>query len=175
MLTVAGESLQVGPVELSLNGAEQAVTIQRLTVARKGGGTVDITGSARLNGPLALDIAVAAVPLAGLPGVAEAGIGLSGTASAQLHVAGTQNRPEISGTVKLGAVKARGVRLGDGTIELLPGDVGSAPPPVVAVSAKGSLFDRFTIFQLALRERPVIIPGPMHEQDARRWDSAVDH
>jgi autotransporter translocation and assembly factor TamB len=86
------------------------------------------------------------VPLGGLPGVAEAGIGLSGTVSAELHIAGTQNRPEISGTVKLGAVNARGIRLGNGTIELTPGDVGNAgAPPVLAVAAKGTLFDRFTV------------------------------
>ena len=148
-LTVAGESLLVGPVALSLNGAERSVTISQLAIARKAGGTVDVTGTAKLNGPLSLDIAVAAVPLAGLPGVADAGLGLTGTAAAQLHVGGTQDRPEISGALTLSGVVARGVRLGDGRIELQPGEAGAAaasgPAPSVAVVVRGNLFDWFTI------------------------------
>ena len=160
-LMVAGESLLVGPVELALNGADQAVTIQRLTISRKAGGTLDVTGTAAVNGPLSLDVVLAAVPLAGLPGVADAGVGLMGTVAATLHIGGTQDRPEISGAIKLTAVTARGVRLGDGTIEIRPDDaarVGAAP--VVAIAMKGNLFDRFTIDGRFAQSFATNAPGP---------------
>ncbi|HEY4184939.1 MAG TPA: translocation/assembly module TamB domain-containing protein, partial [Polyangia bacterium] len=138
-LTVAGEQLTVGPVDVALD--RRTATIQKLHLARREGGSVDITGTAGLDQTLALDVVIDGLPLAGLPGVADAGLEVAGTAAARLHIGGSVAHPALAGVVTLTAVHARGVALGDARIELAPGD----PAAGLGVSVKGDLFDRLHV------------------------------
>ena len=86
-LVVAGQTLVLGPVAVALDG--RTVTIKQARVALGSGGTVDVTGTAGLDGSLSLDVDLNGLALAGLPGVAETGLGVAGTASAKLHLGGS--------------------------------------------------------------------------------------
>lgn len=139
-LTVAGELLDVGPIEATLD--RNVATIRHLHVARHAGGTVDLTGTFDTREQsLALDVEVAAVPLATLPGVAEAGLGVTGTAVAKIHLGGTVGRPEVSGVLSLTGVHARGVDLGDGRLTLVPANGPEGP----GVACTGQLFGRLRV------------------------------
>jgi len=139
-VTVAGQALVVGPIEATLEN--QIAKIQRLRVSRADGGSVEITGTAGLRDQrLALDVVVKDVALDTLPGVADANLAIHGTAAAQLHIAGTPERPELSGVIQLTGVGARGVPLGTARIEFSPEN--SAAGPGIAV--KGDLFQRLKL------------------------------
>ena len=139
-IVVAGEAVTLGPIHATLE--DRTVTIKRLHVARKAGGTLDITGTASPDGALALDVTLHGVTLASLPGVADSGLDIDGTANAQLHIAGQLDRPVISGTVDLARVRARGIALGDGHLDLVPDP---AATKGLALSIKGNLFKRLQV------------------------------
>ena len=136
-VTVAGEAFTVGPIEATLD--RRVATIRQLHLARRKGGTVDVTGTASLDQALALDLVIDRLPLEGLPGVAEAGLDLTGKAGAKLHLGGTVAHPTVAGQVLLSGVHARGIDLGDARIDLAP-DPTSTGQPAVAVT--GDLFNR---------------------------------
>ncbi|HEX2658687.1 MAG TPA: translocation/assembly module TamB domain-containing protein, partial [Polyangia bacterium] len=139
-VTVAGQPLLVGPIDATLEN--QVATIHRLRLGRTDGASIEITGSAGLRDQrLALDVVLKDLALDTIPGVAEADLAIHGTAAAQLHIAGTVERPELSGVVELTGVGARGVPLGTARIELTPEN--SAAGPGVAV--KGDLFQQLKL------------------------------
>jgi hypothetical protein len=138
---VMGETARLGPVEVALEG--QKLAIRKLHLTREAGGTLDVTGQIGLeHQDLDISIALASVPLAGLPGVADADVPVTGTVTAMLHVRGRPESPQVEGTVDLKGVSVRGVRLGDGQLALTP-TLGPGNVPGVAV--QGRLFDRFDI------------------------------
>jgi hypothetical protein len=142
-ITLLGESYALGPVDIGFDG--RIATIRTLHVGRKAGGGLDVTGTFDPNRQaMDLQIRLDRVPLAGLPGIAEAGVPVSGVVSANLHVSGTPKRPELGGTIDLADVAVRGVALGAGHLTLTPFVVpGGGGAPGVAVA--GRLFDRFDI------------------------------
>ncbi|MEO7668579.1 MAG: translocation/assembly module TamB domain-containing protein [Polyangia bacterium] len=147
-LVVAGEALILGPVEVALEG--RTVTVKELRVARRAGGRVNISGTAGMDGPrpLALDVELEGLTLAGLPGVAETGLDVKGVVGAKLHLSGSAERPRIAGTIELSGVAARGIVLGDGQIDVAPDDTvdpAGRTPGVVALTIKGDLFERFHV------------------------------
>jgi TamB, inner membrane protein subunit of TAM complex len=141
-LVVAGQPLTIGPIDVALDG--RTATIRQLHISRRAGGTVAVTGTAGLDGGLSLDIELGGLTLAGLPGVATAGVEIGGTVGAKLHVSGSVEHPRIAGAINLVGVSARGIALGNGQIELQPDDLAD-PAAMVAITAKGDLFDRFHV------------------------------
>lgn len=133
---VAGESLRVGPLDVGLNG--KTVEVRQLQVRRKAGGVLDVSGTLTTDGALALNVGLRSLPLAGLPGLADAGVPAEGMVSANLRVGGTFARPALSGEVRLAGVRARGTRFGDGVIaiETLPSG---------AYAVTGKLFASFDV------------------------------
>ncbi|HEX3697366.1 MAG TPA: translocation/assembly module TamB domain-containing protein [Polyangia bacterium] len=143
-----GTPFRVGPIDAQL--VANVATVRALHVALKTGGSLDVTGTVALaparakrqeKNALNVDVVLAKVPLAALPGVADAGVPLTGTVSARLHVGGTIDHPAIGGTVDLVEVIARGVALGTGHLTLAPVDDKAGP----GVRIDGSLFDRFGV------------------------------
>ena len=144
-ITVLGDSYTLGPVEVDLQPQPvQTLVVNTLRLQRKGGGSLDVRGKVTVERQdLDLEVVLDKLPLAGLPGVADAGVPVSGTVSAKLHVGGRPDRPELAGEVNLADVTVRGVRLGAGRLVLSPAQVGMNQLPGVAVH--GRLFDRFDI------------------------------
>ncbi|HEY8925961.1 MAG TPA: hypothetical protein VIU64_16365, partial [Polyangia bacterium] len=139
-VTVAGEALDVGPIVAKLD--RNIATIERLHVGRRQGGTVELSGTYDTKAEaLSLDVALADVPLGTLPGVADAGLGVTGIAGGTFHIGGTVALPELSGTLALKGVHARGVNLGDGKLVLSPNNGAQGP----GVKCSGDLFDRLHI------------------------------
>ena len=136
-VTIAVQALMVGPIDATLEN--QVAKIHRLRISRSDGSSVELTGTAGLRDQhVALDVVVKDLALETIPGVAEAGLAIHGKATAQLHVAGTIERPELSGVVQLTDVGARGVPLGAARIELQPENSPGGP----GVAVKGDLFER---------------------------------
>jgi hypothetical protein len=141
-ITLLGEHYALGPVDVGVDG--HVATVRALHVGRKNGGALDVTGTFDLKQQgLNIDVVLDRLPLAGLPGIADAGVPMSGSVSAKLHVGGTPVRPELGGAVDFADVIVRGVKLGGGHLALVPTRVGPGAAPGVAVD--GRLFDRFDI------------------------------
>lgn len=139
-LRLYGDDYRLGPVDLGF--ADNRLDIKTLRVTRKAGGALEVKGTVTLpRNELALEIVASKIPLAGLPGIADAGVALTGNISAHLNVAGTPERPLLAGDVVMEDVVARGVPLGGGklTLQTTTGPEG----PIVTVV--GFLFDRFHV------------------------------
>jgi autotransporter translocation and assembly factor TamB len=151
-LTLLGEGYVAGPVDVALD-AGRTVEVRALHVKRRAGGSLDVRGKVQLpKNDLDLDVTLDRLPIEGLPGVADAGVPVTGIVSAKLHVGGRPDRPELSGDVALADVVARGIQLGGGHLALTPVSMGRAAAPGVAV--RGELFDRFHVdAQAALTPR----------------------
>ncbi len=165
-ITVLGDAYVLGPVEIDLQPEpRQTLVVKTLHLKRKAGGALDIRGKVGVaNQDLDLDVVLDKLPLAGLPGVVDAGVPVSGSVSAKLHVGGRPDRPELGGEINLADVSVRGVRLGAGQLTLSPTPVG--PNRVPGVAIHGRLFDRFDIdAQAALGPKGPHIHG---ELDFRR-------
>ena len=165
-LKVADQSFLFGPAKLSYG--EHRVSIQELHVALPKGegqsaiGTLDITGTIteapKRKGPsrkgdnasntsepeVDVDVVLASVDLADLPGVSDSGVDVQGTVGAKMHIAGSLSRPQITGTIQLAKVSARGIALGDGAIRISP-DPESAAGTGIALLAQGDLFNRLRV------------------------------
>ncbi len=141
-ILLLGTRYALGPVDIGFDG--RVATVRALHATRQGGGALDVTGTYELKNE-ALDIAVVLdrLPLAGLPGVADAGVPVAGQVSAKLHIGGTPVRPELAGNIDFADVEVRGVKLGAGRLTLSPTRVGGGGAPGVAVA--GRLFNRFDI------------------------------
>ncbi|MDB4983702.1 MAG: hypothetical protein JWM82_4454, partial [Myxococcales bacterium] len=134
-----GQSFTVGPIDIGLAGNDLEVRALRVAQA---GGTIDVKGHVGLKRKdLDLYLAIADVSLAGLPGVAEAGVPVSGVVNARLHVGGRPDSPELAGTVDLLDVVVRGTALGPAHLTLAPTRLGPRDAP--GVSVIGELFSRF--------------------------------
>jgi TamB, inner membrane protein subunit of TAM complex len=141
-VSALGDSFAVGPIDVALEG--KTLTVRSLRLARKAGGAVDVHGRVGLeHRDLDLDLVLRKLPIEGLPGVAQAGVPVSGLVSARLHVGGRPDRPELTGDLDLEDVVARGVHLGAGHLALAPTRVGPSHAPGVAIL--GQLFDRFDV------------------------------
>ncbi len=141
-IEVMGEKAKLGPVEVALEG--KTLAIRKLHLARDAGGRLDVTGKVGLeHQDLDLSVALTAVPLAGLPGIAESDIPVGGTVTALLHVGGRPESPQLQGDIDFAGVTVRGVKLGSGHLALAPTTIGHAATPGVAV--RGRLFDRFDV------------------------------
>jgi autotransporter translocation and assembly factor TamB len=159
-VTVMGDAYSLGPVEVLLETDKrggQTATVKALHLARKAGGTVDIRGKVALaHQDLDLDVVMDKLSLAGLPGLAESDVPVSGFASARLHVGGRPDRPQLTGDIDLAQVMVRGVKLGAGHLALSSGPVGPARLPGVIVH--GRLFDRFDVdAQAALAPKGAVV------------------
>jgi autotransporter translocation and assembly factor TamB len=157
-VVLASQALSFGPAKLSFQ--HHRLTIHELRLARAGGGRLSLSGSATQDGALDLDLDLQGMNIAELPGVAAAGIVVTGVLGAKLHVAGTVTTPRIAGSIHLDDVVARGIPLGHGVIEISPIEP-AAPGPGgegVALLAKGELFDRFHL-DVRLLQRTRGVPG----------------
>jgi hypothetical protein len=140
-LAAAGQTFVVGPIDVGLVGNDLEIHALH---ASQGRGTIDVKGHVGLKRKdLDLYLAIADVPLESLPGVADAGVPISGVLSARLHVGGRPDRPELAGTVDLADVLVRGTALGPAHLTLAPTRVGPRDAP--GVSLVGELFSRFHV------------------------------
>jgi translocation-and-assembly-module (TAM) inner membrane subunit TamB-like protein len=143
-----GGAYLLGPVDVAL--ANGAIDVRALHVEPAAGGSLDVTGHVTLaHRDLDLFIAIADLPIEKLPGVADAGVPITGRVSARLHVGGRPDRPELAGTVDLADVVARGVALGPAHLTFAPARVGG----VQGVTVVGDLFSRFHVEALAALEK----------------------
>ncbi|HZJ71076.1 MAG TPA: hypothetical protein VFF36_09100, partial [Planctomycetota bacterium] len=169
-LTVpAGSKLQIldddyalGPVDVGLTANE--IAVNKLHLGRKLGGALDVRGTMGVaKQTVALDVTLTRFPLAGIPGLADAAVPVSGFVGAKLHVAGRPELPTVAGTIDLTDVVARGVRLGDGHLVVSPEAAPSGAegqPGTVALT--GQMFDRFRFSgQAALEEAGPRVHGAM--------------
>jgi hypothetical protein len=137
-LEVMGTRWILQGIDLETDLRSATLRLARLEAA--GGGRIDVTGRISLEKEMAMhwEIAIKDLPLAGLPGVKDAGVPLEGRLGLQLTVEGTPARPVPSGELALLAVAARGVKLGDGHLRFTPTAAGG-------VAVEGRLFDRFRV------------------------------
>ena len=149
-VSVLGDDFDIGPIDVALAGPR--VEIKRLHLARVGGGVLDVSGSMSLQQrEMAVDVVLDKLPLEAVAALAglSPDIGLTGTASAKLHVTGTPERPLLAGDVSLGGVSARGIQLGDAHLTLTPvvasADARDKDKDAPGVSIVGELFDRFHV------------------------------
>src|SRR6185437_5441272 len=137
-----GDKLSLGPVALETDG--KSLFVEGFRVARRGGGAVEAHGRIGLaHQDLDLDVDLTKIPIAAIPGAADAGVPMSGFVSAKLHLGGRPDRPELRGDVDLADIVVRGVQLGKGHLALAPAVVGPQRAPGVAIH--GQLFDRFDV------------------------------
>jgi len=148
-LRILDESYAVGAIEAQMRDDE--ITIKTAHLTREEGGAVDVQGKITLGGPLGVDVTITKLPLSGLPVLAgalkDAGVDLSGTFSARLHIGGRFTNapgaalpiaPELSGELRLDDLVARGSSLGDGVITL-------STTPDGWLVASGDLFERIHV------------------------------
>jgi autotransporter translocation and assembly factor TamB len=141
-ITALGASYSVGPIDVALAG--DMLEVRALRVAQPGGGTLEVTGNVGIKKQdLDLFVVLVDLPLETLPGVAEAGVPVTGRLSARVHVGGRPDRPELAGTLDLADVVARGIALGPAHLTFAPASVGARGVPGVTVA--GDLFSRFHV------------------------------
>ncbi len=116
----------------------QSAVLRTTRLERAGGGHVQLSGRMEFGGDTRWQIEVVDLPLAGLPGVADAGFPISGTVSARFEVSGQLERPRLAGELHLRDVSARGVALGNGDLRFTPTESGG-------VAVAGELFDRILV------------------------------
>jgi hypothetical protein len=138
-----GATLEVFGVPWELRGIEveadaKSIAVRTARLARPGGAEVEVEGRMEFGGPMAWRVAIRDVALEGLPGLAAAGVPLSGRLSANLTATGTLPRPILAGDIALAGVQVRGTRLGNG--ELVIRQLGDA-----GINVSGNLFRRFDI------------------------------
>jgi autotransporter translocation and assembly factor TamB len=139
-LLVLGERWRLDGIEVLADA--RSVNVKTAKLVRPGGGLVEVRGRMDYRGPMQWDIRVDDVPLEGVPGLAQAGVEASGLVSLQLAVAGTPERPQARGELRLRAVKLRGATLGDGIVRIAPTADGG-------LAASGDLFGRVTLAAVA--------------------------
>jgi hypothetical protein len=107
----------------------QVVTVDPLSIEHVGGGAIDLGGKARFDGPLKLQVAVRAYPLAHIPGLSSArapghnasvGALLRGQVDASLAVGGRPQRPSLNGRLALSHVVWAHHPLGGGRVDFTP-------------------------------------------------------
>jgi autotransporter translocation and assembly factor TamB len=141
-VTALGAPYTVGPIDVDLAG--DTLEVRALRVAQPAGGTIDVTGSVGLKKQdLDLFVVLADLPIETLPGVADAGVPVTGRVSARLHVGGRPDRPELAGTLDLADVVARGIALGPAHLTFAPARVGARGAP--GVNVVGELFSRLHV------------------------------
>jgi hypothetical protein len=162
-ITVLGDDYELGPVDVGL--VRDHARLRKVHLSRKSGGTLDLSGDVDVKRrELAIDVVLARLPLEGLPGLASAGVPLSGFVEARLHVSGRPDRPMVAGDVTFDDVVARGVRLGQGRLTLgpAPGGDGSGADKIAVA---GDLFGRFHVdTQIALGARGPAVHGVVEFQ-----------
>jgi hypothetical protein len=143
-ITALGAPYVVGPIDVGLEG--DTLDIRGLRVAQPAGGTVDVTGRVGVKKQdLDVFLVIADLPLESLPGVADAGVPVTGRVNARLHVGGRPDRPELAGTLDLADVVARGIALGPAHLRFSPAKVGAGDRGVPGVAVEGELFSRFHV------------------------------
>ncbi len=141
-ITALGAPYVVGPIDVGLE--RDTLDIRALRVGQPAGGTIDVTGHVGVKKQdLDLFLVIADLPLESLPGVADAGVPVTGRVNARLHVGGRPERPELAGTLDLADVVARGIALGPAHLTFTPTRVGARGAP--GVSVVGDLFSRFHV------------------------------
>ncbi|HEV3032358.1 MAG TPA: hypothetical protein VG319_11990, partial [Polyangia bacterium] len=141
-VTVGGAPYSVGPIDVALKG--DTLEVRALHVAQPAGGMVDVTGRIGVkHQDLDLFFVLTDVPLESLPGLADAGVPVTGRANARLKIGGRPERPEVAGTLDLTDVVARGIALGPAHLTFAPARVGARRVP--GVSVVGELFSRFHV------------------------------
>ena len=141
-VTALGAPYSVGPVDVALKG--DTLEVRALRIAQPAGGTVDVTGRIGVKQQdLDLFVVLTDVPLESLPGLADAGVPVTGRVSARLKIGGRPERPEVAGTLDLADVVARGIALGPAHLTFAPARVGARGVP--GVSVRGELFSRFHV------------------------------
>jgi autotransporter translocation and assembly factor TamB len=121
-------------IESDLKGA----VVRTAGLERPGGGRLQLAGRISFGAEMRWDIDISDLPIAGLPGLQEAGIPAAGLLSARLQVSGRTEQPVLSGELHLRGVGLRGVALGDGDIRITPIGAGT-------VGVEGELFGRFVL------------------------------
>jgi autotransporter translocation and assembly factor TamB len=139
----AGATVQIFGSPWELRGIDveadaKSVVVRTAKLARPSGAQVEVEGRMAFGGPMSWRVAIRDVALEGLPGLAAAGVPLTGMLSADLAATGTLVRPILAGTVTLRRVTARGTRLGDGQL-----DIASVADSGVRV--QGNLFHRLDV------------------------------
>ena len=139
-LLVLGERWRLDGIDVLADA--RAVQVKTARLVRPEGGLVEVRGRMDYRGPMQWDVRVEDVPLAGLPGLAQAGLDARGLLSLQLAVAGTPERPQARGELRLRGVKLRGAALGDGIVRIAPTADGG-------LAASGDLFGRINLAAVA--------------------------
>lgn len=135
-LNVFGSTWELGGVEVEAD--PKGVVVRTARLARPGGAQVEVEGRMEFGGPMSWRVAIRDVAIEGLPGLAAAGVPVSGRLSANLQAGGTLVRPTLAGSISFSGVKARGTRLGDG--ELVISQLGDD-----GILIKGNLFKRLNL------------------------------
>jgi hypothetical protein len=142
LIAVMGAPFSVGAIDVEL--VKDTLSIKELHVGRPGGGSLDVTGTVGVKRKdLDVYVTISDLPLESLPGVANAGVPVTGLLSARLHVGGRPESPELAGTIDLADVAVRDTALGPAHLTLAPALIG--PRKVPGVSVSGMLFSRFNV------------------------------
>jgi autotransporter translocation and assembly factor TamB len=138
-----GATVQIFGAPWELRGIDveadaRSLSVRTAKLGRPSGAQIEIEGKMEFGGPMAWKVAVRDVALEGLPGLASPAFPVTGRLSADLTATGTLARPMLAGAVSLRGVTARGSKLGDGQLDIVPlGEAG--------VRITGNLFHRFDV------------------------------
>ncbi len=101
---------------------------------RRNGGRITTSGQIERGGTLALEVLVEHLPLEGLPGLADTGLGVEGHLDGKLRVAGRLGAPLLSGRLDIDGAAIRGRKLGQGALTIATDREGT-------LSARGQLMN----------------------------------
>ncbi|MDB4979272.1 MAG: hypothetical protein JWM82_24 [Myxococcales bacterium] len=85
---------------------------------RRNGGRITTSGHIERGGALALEVRVEHLPLEGLPGLADTGLGVEGSLDGKLRVSGPLGAPRLAGRLDIDGAAIRGRKLGQGALTI---------------------------------------------------------
>ncbi len=135
-LELMGDPWRLAGVEIESD--LRTVNVRSLRLERLAGGRIELAGQMALAGDMRWDVTISELPIAGLPGVKDAGVPVAGRVSGRFQLSGRAERPVLSGDLQLRGVTVRGTALGDGDLRFSPTDAGE-------VAMEGQLFGRIVL------------------------------
>src|SRR5262249_34499829 len=128
---------------------KSGIALGELRLERHRGGTLAAGGRIGYDRALDLHFTANRFPLRAIPHVTALPVYVAGDVTGRRDFGGTADAPRPSGKVTLAGAQVRGIQLGSGTLELVPGGD--------AIHMRGNFFDRFVIDgSLTIGKRPAL-------------------
>jgi hypothetical protein len=138
VVRVMGQTFSIDELAVMLEPG--AIVLRSARITRAEGGALTLTGRLSLGrgNPMHWKLEVERLPLAGLPGIADAGIPIAGFVGMKLAIDGTPSLPVAAGALTLTGVEVADAKLGAGRIEIAADATG-------LMKVTGRLFERIAL------------------------------